>query len=114
MARITVEKCVVQVPNRFELVHVAARRSRELSAGFQSQLQRENDKNTILSLREIEEEAVDAHELHESIISEFRVLKEVDILPAEETFIAESFTNVPPPLKPISWNGDNPDGSEFL
>lgn len=109
MARITVEKCVIQVPNRFELVHVAARRSQELSNGAQSLLPRDNDKNTILSLREIEEGAVDHHEIRESIIRGFRDLEDVDILPDEETFFEETFINVPVPSEPLSWNGTNPE-----
>jgi DNA-directed RNA polymerase subunit omega len=114
MARITVEECVIQVPNRFELVHVAARRSRELSGGVQSLLPQENDKNTIIALREIEEDTVDTHELRESIIRSFRDMEDVDILPDEETFFEESFINVPVPSEPLSWNGDNPEDDEVL
>ncbi len=53
MARVTVEDCVVRVPNRFELVMLAARRARAISAGEPLQVERDNDKNPVVSLREI-------------------------------------------------------------
>ena len=53
MARITVEDCLENVDNRFNLVLVAAKRARQLSEGYQSELELENDKNTVLALREI-------------------------------------------------------------
>jgi DNA-directed RNA polymerase subunit omega len=114
MARVTVEECVIRVPNRFELVHVAARRSQELNNGAHSLLPQENDKNTILSLREIEEGAVDPQELRESIIRGYRDMEEQDTLPDEETFFEESFINVPVSSKPLSWNGSNPESDEVL
>jgi DNA-directed RNA polymerase subunit omega len=63
MARITVEDCSLQVPNRFELIILAARRARELGEGEKSRVLRENDKNTIVSLREIAAGAVGVEEL---------------------------------------------------
>ena len=53
MARVTVEDCVQRVSNRFELVMVAAQRSREISAGAELRLERDNDKNPVVALREI-------------------------------------------------------------
>ena len=53
MARITVEDCLENVDNRFNLVLIAAKRARQLSEGYQSELEVENDKNTVLALREI-------------------------------------------------------------
>ena len=54
MARVTVEDCVDKVPNRFELVMLAAHRAREISAGAPITVDRDNDKNPVVSLREIE------------------------------------------------------------
>ena len=56
MARVTVEDCVDKVPNRFELVMLAAHRSRELSSGSELTVDRDKDKNPVVSLREIAEE----------------------------------------------------------
>ena len=53
MARVTVEDCVLKVPNRFELVMVAAQRSREILAGSPLTVEPDNDKNPVISLREI-------------------------------------------------------------
>lgn len=53
MARITVEDCLENVDNRFNLVLIAAKRARQLAEGYQSDLDVENDKNTVLALREI-------------------------------------------------------------
>ena len=59
MARVTVEDCIVQVPNRFELVMFAAQRARDISAGAQITLDRDRDKNPVVALREIAETKLD-------------------------------------------------------
>ena len=59
MARVTVEDCVLQIPNRFELVMIAAQRSRDLSGGAPLSLDRDNDKNPVVALREIAESTLD-------------------------------------------------------
>ena len=58
MARVTVEDCIEKVPNRFELVLLAARRAREISAGASLTVPRDNDKNPVIALREISEETL--------------------------------------------------------
>ena len=63
MARVTVEDCVKKIPNRFDLVIAAAQRSREISNGVQIEVDRDNDKNPVVSLREIASEAVDVESL---------------------------------------------------
>ncbi len=68
MARITVEDCVLRVPNRFDLVLVAAQRARDISAGGVLTVDRDNDKNPVVSLREIAEETVGVDELREAVI----------------------------------------------
>ena len=68
MARVTVEDCVKRIPNRFDLVIAAAQRSREISNGIAIEVDRDNDKNPVVSLREIASEAVDAESLQERFV----------------------------------------------
>ena len=68
MARVTVEDCIKKIPNRFELVVAAAQRSREISNGVALEIDRDNDKNPVVSLREIASEAVDSESLQERFI----------------------------------------------
>ncbi len=68
MARVTVEDCVEKVPNRFELVALAAQRARHISAGAALTVDRDNDKNPVVSLREIADETVQLDELKEDLI----------------------------------------------
>ena len=68
MARVTVEDCVLKIPNRFELVMTAAQRARDISAGSELTLERDNDKNPVVALREIADETVDFGELEETLI----------------------------------------------
>jgi len=68
MARVTVEDCVTKIPNRFELVMTAAQRARDVAAGADLTLERDEDKNPVVALREIAEENVDFGELEETLI----------------------------------------------
>ncbi|MGH1398752.1 MAG: DNA-directed RNA polymerase subunit omega [Alphaproteobacteria bacterium] len=68
MARVTVEDCVEKIPNRFELVMTAAQRARKISSGATLTVERDNDKNPVIALREIAEETVDKDELKEDLI----------------------------------------------
>ena len=68
MARVTVEDCVEKVPNRFELVALAAQRARHISAGAALTVDRDDDKNPVVSLREIAAETVQLDELKEDLI----------------------------------------------
>lgn len=78
MARVTVEDCVDKVTNRFELVLAAAQRSRQISSGAPLEVERDNDKNAVVSLREIAEEKVVATDLTESVINGLRKVVESD------------------------------------
>ncbi|WP_319824782.1 DNA-directed RNA polymerase subunit omega [Thalassovita sp.] len=78
MARVTVEDCVDKVPNRFELVMLAAHRAREISAGAQITVDRDNDKNPVVALREIADETQSADELRERLIESNQTQIEVD------------------------------------
>jgi DNA-directed RNA polymerase subunit omega len=68
MARVTVEDCVLQVPNRFQLVMLAAQRAREISAGSQLTIDRDNDKNPVVALREIADTTVKLEALADSLV----------------------------------------------
>ena len=72
MARITVEDCVTRVPNRFELVMLAAQRARDVSAGAPLSIERDNDKNPVVALREIAEGTVELDHLRYELIHGLR------------------------------------------
>ncbi|SCZ70383.1 DNA-directed RNA polymerase subunit omega [Epibacterium ulvae] len=78
MARVTVEDCVDKVPNRFELVMLAAHRAREISAGAELTVERDNDKNPVVSLREIADETQSTDALRERLIESNQTQIEVD------------------------------------
>ncbi|MDD3021801.1 MAG: DNA-directed RNA polymerase subunit omega [Alphaproteobacteria bacterium] len=68
MARVTVEDCILKVPNRFELVMVSAQRARRIGTGAPLTIDRDNDKNTVVSLREIAEDTVQVEDMKEDLI----------------------------------------------
>lgn len=68
MARVTVEDCVVKVPNRFELVMMASQRSRGIASGAPLSVERDDDKNPVIALREIADETIPLEELSDSVI----------------------------------------------
>ncbi len=68
MARVTVEDCVLRVPNRFELVSLAAQRARDISSGSPLTLDRDRDKNPVVALREIADHTIDLDHLTEEVI----------------------------------------------
>lgn len=78
MARVTVEDCVDKVPNRFELVMLAAHRAREVASGAPITVDRDNDKNPVVALREIADETQDAMDLRERMIASHQTQIEVD------------------------------------
>jgi len=83
MARVTVEDCVIKVPNRFELVLLAAQRAREITSGAPLTLDRDDDKNPVVALREIAEETVGLFQLKDSVVRGMQ--KHVEIDEPEET-----------------------------
>jgi DNA-directed RNA polymerase subunit omega len=78
MARVTVEDCVQKIPNRFELVMVAGQRARDVSAGAPLTVDRDNDKNPVVALREIADETVDLELLRASLIQGLQKHVEID------------------------------------
>jgi len=83
MARVTVEDCVVRVPNRFELVLLAAHRAREITSGAPLSIDRDDDKNPVVALREIADETVGLFHLREAVVRGMQ--KHVELDEAEET-----------------------------
>ena len=73
MARVTVEDCVDKVPKRFELVLLAAHRARAISNGSPITLERENDKNPVVALREIADQTVPAEDMKEGLIHSIQI-----------------------------------------
>lgn len=78
MARVTVEDCIDKVSNRFELVLLAARRARAIASGAPITLERDNDKNPVIALREIAEETVSPEDIKEELIHSLQAQVEVD------------------------------------
>jgi DNA-directed RNA polymerase subunit omega len=72
MARVTVEDCVDKIPNRFDLVLLAAQRAREISGGAELTIDRDRDKNPVVALREIADETVKPGELEETLVNSLR------------------------------------------
>ena len=82
MARVTVEDCIVQVPNRFELVLLAAQRARNISRGEELTLDRDNDKNPVVALREIADQTGELTSLEADLVKSLQRAPEPE--PAEE------------------------------
>ena len=78
MARITVEDCTDKVPNRFDLVLLAAHRAREISLGAELTVGRDKDKNPVVALREIADETLTANQIRESAIESKQMQIEID------------------------------------
>ena len=78
MARVTVEDCVDKVPNRFELVMLAAHRAREVAAGSPLTISRDNDKNPVVALREIAEQTISREDMREELVHSLQKFVEVD------------------------------------
>lgn len=97
MARVTVEDCILRIPNRFELVLMAAQRAKQIASGNPITLDRDNDKDAVVSLREIADSTIELEKLHEDTLNSFsrRSYSEpARALPAAETTeIDEAFAD---------------------
>lgn len=82
MARVTVEDCVQKIPNRFELVLIAAQRARNISRGEELTIDRDNDKNPVVALREIAEETIDLGRIEQDLVKSLSRAPEPE--PADE------------------------------
>jgi DNA-directed RNA polymerase subunit omega len=103
MARVTVEDCVAKVPNRFDLVLIAAHRARTIAAGAQIAVRRENDKNPVVALREIGDGVLSPGDLRESFIHSLQKNVEVD----------EAESEAAPPLVPPDVPRDDSGDAQF-
>ncbi len=84
MARVTVEDCITKVPNRFDLVIMAAQRARAISAGSTLTLERDDDRNPVVALREIAKETIDPSELEQTVVKDLQKHIEIDEPEEEE------------------------------
>jgi len=94
MARVTVEDCVDKVENRFELILVASHRARMISSGSKITIERDNDKNPVVALREIAETTVSPGDLKEDLIHSLQKYVEVDEPEPEEPLIGTTNASV--------------------
>lgn len=72
MARVTVEDCILNIPNRFDLVITAAQRAKQIASGVPLTLDRDNDKDAVVSLREVAEKTIDLNMIQEEIVQNFQ------------------------------------------
>jgi len=94
MARVTVEDCIVQVPNRFELVLLAAQRARNISRGEQITIDRDNDKNPVVALREIADQTVGLAGLEQDLIKSLSRAPEPEPLEDEVMDLIDTNENI--------------------
>jgi DNA-directed RNA polymerase subunit omega len=105
MARVTVEDCVDKVPNRFDLVLLAAQRARQISGGADLTIDRDRDKNPVVALREIAEETLKPKDLQESIVTNLQKVRIDEEDETEEAAEALRLTAAAPP-RPTPSGGD--------
>ena len=95
MARVTVEDCIDKVDSPYELVLVAKERATQLNSGIEPSVEKDNDKNTVISLREIANENVKTSELTDSAVYKLRKhIEQVDDLSEEDEDIGDDFENL--------------------
>ena len=84
MARVTVEDCIEKIPNRFDLVLAAAQRARDISTGNPLTIDRDNDKNPVVALREIASETIDPDYLRDEIVRGLQKLSNPELVDNEQ------------------------------
>src|SRR6478736_2454910 len=100
MARVTVEDCVVKVPNRFELVLLAAQRAREVTSGAPLTVDRDDDKNPVVALREIADETIQLTQLKDSLVRGMQKHIEMDE-PEETPDLEQTLFGIADPTGPV-------------
>ena len=108
MARVTVEDCIIKVPNRFDLVMVAAQRARDISSGAALTIERDNDKNPVVALREIADTTIDLEALSNSVVQGLRKHVETEE-PVEEGSFGTGDTDI---LSDLSQTADEAVGED--
>jgi DNA-directed RNA polymerase subunit omega len=106
MARVTVEDCIIKVPNRFDLVMVAAQRARDISSGAALTIERDNDKNPVVALREIADTTIDLEALTNAVVQGLRKHVETEE-PVEEGSFGTGDTDI---LSDLSQTADDTAG----
>jgi DNA-directed RNA polymerase subunit omega len=99
MARVTVEDCIELVPNRFELVTVAAQRARQIASGSPLTLERDNDKDTVVALREIAEQKVAPETLKGEVTLRFQKYGKADVIDESTPMIGNMRQDVSEEMK---------------
>lgn len=108
MARVTVEDCIIKIPNRFDLVMVAAQRARDISSGAALTIERDNDKNPVVALREIADTTIDLEALTNAVVQGLRKHVETEE-PVEEGSFGTGDTDI---LSDLSQSADEPVGED--
>ena len=100
MARVTVEDCVIKVPNRFDLVLLAAQRAREIASGATLTVERDDDKNPVIALREVAEETIALDHLRDSLVRGMQKHVEMDE-PEEAPDLEQTLFGIADPTGPV-------------
>ncbi len=111
MARVTVEDCVLKVPNRFELVLLAAQRARDVAAGGALTIDRDNDKNPVVALREIADETVPLDNLQNALIKGMQKHVEIDEPEEDREFVADGVWPSDADMAVAGMSVDSEDGA---
>jgi DNA-directed RNA polymerase subunit omega len=106
MARVTVEDCINRIPNRFDLVLAAAQRARNITSGNPLTIDRDNDKNPVVALREIAEDTIDPDFLRDSIINGLQKLSKQEISEDDKEFEDVDESALPQNLESFESNND--------
>ncbi len=122
MARVTVEDCVLKVPNRFELVLLAAQRARNISRGEQLTIDRDNDKNPVVALREIAEETVALPALEQDLVKSLSRVPEpepvdeevMDLIPTDQNIFGLQDVSAEEEAAAMAAEGDEVMSSEDI
>jgi len=104
MARVTVEDCVIKVPNRFDLVLLAAQRAREIASGAPLTVERDDDKNPVIALREVAEETIALDQLRDSLVRGMQKHVEMDE-PEETPDLEQTLFGIADPTGPVIGEG---------
>lgn len=121
MARVTVEDCILQVPNRFDLVLVASQRAKQITSGNPLTVERDNDKDSVVALREIADKTIDLQVISEDLVQSFfkrpisdiadqKLLTKGEEIPAE---VEEAFKDAAAHVNIPQASVDNEEGMSF-
>ena len=114
MARVTVEDCVIKIPNRFNLVLLAGQRAREISSGGELTVERDNDKNPVVALREIAEGSIDLDNVRQALISSLQKHVETEEPEDDAMELLAQDTNVAGvPYEAITEGAEADEGGEL-